>query len=153
MKSVKRTQQQLTLIFCPISAWLSCVTSAIGGFLLPYPWCLFWFIPSTIINLIILFFADSVNCYFDKTSNQLIQNKLGIQGNRKTTVNLSDIAEVCIEKLPLKNRAIYLIYFYLNSGQKFYLIKWNYANFVGIRSSASYICEFLNIPSYKLVEK
>lgn len=153
MKFVKQTEHQLILTFHPISAWLSCVASLIGGIFLSYPWCLFWFILSTIINLIILFFADSVNCYFDKINNQLIQHKFGIRGNRKTRLNLSDIAEVCIEKLPINNNSVYLIYFYLNSCQKFYLTQWKYEDFLGIQSLAGSICEFLELAAYKLVEK
>lgn len=147
MKSIKRTEQQLILTFFPISAWLSCAVSLIGGILLPYPWCLFWFIPSTIINLIVLFFADSVICYFDKAKNLLIQRKIGIRGSRINKYDLSEISGIFIEKLPLKNKSVYLIGFYHKSCQKFYLTKWNYANFLGIQSSVNYICEFLNLSS------
>ncbi|WP_013323526.1 hypothetical protein [Gloeothece verrucosa] len=153
MKSVKQTEQQLILTFLPISAWLACVTSLIGAILLPLPGCLFWFIPSTIINLIILFFADSVNCYFDKSKGQLIQQKIGLRGMRVKRLNLSEISGVYIEKLPIKNDYIYLIYFYVNSREKFYLTRWKYANFIGISHSAALICQFLELPLYHLVEK
>ncbi|ACK70977.1 hypothetical protein PCC7424_2561 [Gloeothece citriformis PCC 7424] len=153
MKSVKRTEQQLILTFLPISAWLSCVISLIGGFFLPYPWCLVWYIPSTIINVFILFFADSVNCYFDQAKNQLIQQKLGIRGRRIKKIPLSEISGVYLEKLRIKKDYIYLIYFSLNSEKKFYLIRWNYANFREMHSSVNSICEFLKLPPYQLIDR